>query len=67
MKALKSVIESVILQEKKEHLIKKLKNLSSSEKEELVAFFIETPSLENKIDWNNKNLKNGGFYNGLQG
>lgn len=46
-----------ILTEKKDHLIKKLVNLSDEEKQELIDFFNKKPNLENKIDWQNKNLK----------
>jgi hypothetical protein len=42
--------------EKKDHLIRKLKNLSSDEKEELIQFFNGRIDLESKIDWNNKDL-----------
>ena len=45
-----------LLAERKDHLIKKLSNLSASEKEQVIAFFHEKPNLENKINWNNKKL-----------
>ncbi len=43
------------LREKKDHLIKKL-DLTDSQKEEIIEFFNRRPDLENKVDWNNKNL-----------
>jgi len=42
--------------EKKDHIIKKLPNLSPEQKKELIDFFKRKPNLEGKIDWNNKNL-----------
>lgn len=44
------------LSEKKDHIIKKLPNLSPEEKEEVIDFFNKNPSFENSIDWNNKDL-----------
>ena len=54
-KYLDSLPESTIynflrLQEKKDHLIKKL-NISSDEKEKFIKFFDTHANLENKIDW----------------
>jgi hypothetical protein len=46
----------MLLPEKKDHVIKKLKNLSGDQKEELIAFFKKYPNYESKIDWNNKEL-----------
>jgi len=46
-----------LLFEKKDHLIKKLKNLSHEEKDILIDFFKRKPNLENKIDWLNPELK----------
>ena len=42
--------------ESKDHLIKKLKGLDDSEKDQVIAFFKKKPNLEGKIDWNNKKL-----------
>jgi hypothetical protein len=45
------------LTEKKDHIIKKLKNLSKEEKDQLIPLFsTNNPKLEKMIDWNNKNL-----------
>jgi len=49
------------LQEKKDHLIKKLPNLDQEEKEKLIVFFNKNPHAESKIDWNKKNLKFSDF------
>ncbi|RLA61048.1 MAG: hypothetical protein DRQ78_08980 [Epsilonproteobacteria bacterium] len=45
-----------LLSEKKDHLIKKNKNLSDEEKDILIAHFKKYPHLENQINWNNKKL-----------
>jgi len=45
-----------LLIEKKDHIIKRLKNLSKEEKSLLISFFKKNPHTENKIDWNNNNL-----------
>ena len=45
-----------LLVEKKDHIIKKLKNLTDDEKDILIDFFKKKPNLENKINWNDKNL-----------
>jgi len=45
------------LLESKDHLIDKLYNLSREQKEEIKAFFKKHPNYENKIDWNNRDLK----------
>lgn len=45
-----------ILTEKKDHIIKRLKNLTDEEKQTLIDFFNKKPNLESKIDWNNKDL-----------
>jgi hypothetical protein len=50
-----------ILQEKKDHLIKRLINLSDDEKKQVIDFFTKKPNLENKINWNNKNLRFSDF------
>jgi len=45
------------LLEKKDHIIKRLKNLSQEEKDQLIPLFQQNnPKLEGMIDWNNKNL-----------
>ena len=44
------------LTEKKDHIIKRLKNLTDNEKDQVIAFFAKKPNLENKINWHNKNL-----------
>jgi hypothetical protein len=49
------------LYENKTSRIKKLKNLSDDEKEELIDFFQKHPNLENKIDWNNPDLTYNDF------
>ena len=43
--------------ESKDHLIDKLYNLDKRQKEEIKAFFKKHPNYENKIDWNNRDLK----------
>lgn len=42
--------------EKKDHIIDKLVNLTSDQKEEVKLFFQKHPSYESKIDWNDKSL-----------
>ena len=49
--------------EKKDHLVKKLKNLSSDEKGKVIDFFKKKPNLEGKINWNDKELKFSDFEN----
>lgn len=44
------------LYENKDHIIDRLINLTSEQKEEIKAFFAKHPSYENKIDWNDKSL-----------
>ncbi|MCK9544370.1 MAG: hypothetical protein M0R03_20315, partial [Novosphingobium sp.] len=44
------------LLEKKDHIIKRLRNLTDEQKNELINFFNKKPNLESKIDWNNKDL-----------
>ena len=48
-------VESLLL-EKKDHLIRRLKNLSDEQKQEVIDFFKKKPNLENKINWNRKDL-----------
>lgn len=45
------------LLESKDHLIDRLYNLDKQQKEEIKAFFKKHPNYENKIDWNNRDLK----------
>jgi len=45
-----------ILFEKKDHLIKRLRNLTDEQKQEVIDFFRVKPNLENKIDWNRRDL-----------
>lgn len=40
------------LTEKKDHIIKKMPNLTDDQKKELIDFFKRKSNLENKIDWN---------------
>lgn len=40
------------LTEKKDHIIKKMPNLSQDEKEVVIDFFKKKPNMENRIDWN---------------
>jgi hypothetical protein len=47
--------------EKKDHIIKRLKKLSSEEKDILIAHFKKYPHKENMIDWNNKKLEFSDF------
>jgi len=47
--------ENLFLVEKKDHLIKKIKNLTDDQKNELINFFNKNPHIENKIDWSNTN------------
>lgn len=42
--------------ENKDHIINKLANLTSDQKEEVKLFFQKHPSYESKIDWNDKSL-----------
>lgn len=55
MQTLKELLLSQVLREKKDHLIKKL-NMPEDKKAKIIAFFEKHPNLENKIDWNRKNL-----------
>jgi len=41
-----------LINEKKDHIIKKMPNLSDEEKAVLINFFKKKPNLESKIDWN---------------
>lgn len=41
------------LDEKKEHLIKKMPNLSNEQKLQLITFFNTHPEAESKVNWNN--------------
>ena len=50
-----------LLIEKKDHLIKKLKNLTKDQKDEIIQKFDQRRDLENKIDWNNKKLSYADF------
>jgi len=45
-----------LLFEKKDHIIKRLNNLTDEQKEVLINFFKDRPNLESKIDWNNTEL-----------
>lgn len=45
-----------ILFEKKDHLIKRLRNLTDEQKQEVIDFFRKKPNLENRIDWNRRDL-----------
>ena len=45
-----------ILFEKKDHLIKRLRNLTDEQKQEVIDFFKKKPNLENRIDWNRRDL-----------
>lgn len=42
----------VIIQEKKDHLIKKMYQLTPEQQDELITYFNNHPNLENKLDWN---------------
>jgi hypothetical protein len=42
----------VLLNEKKDHIIKKIPSLSDEQKKQLIDFFAKKPNLENKINWN---------------
>ena len=54
--------------EKKDHLIKKIPNLTDTEKTVVTAYFNKFSSLENKIDWNNlKNLTFADFKKVMDG
>ena len=48
-------VESLLL-EKKDHLIKRLRNLTDEQKQEIIDFFKKKPNLENRIDWNRRDL-----------
>lgn len=48
-------VESLLL-EKKDHLIKRLRNLTDEQKQEVIDFFRKKPNLENRIDWNRRDL-----------
>ncbi len=52
-----------IINERKDHIINKLQNLSPQDKETLITFFKNNPHLESdkRIDWNNKYLHMGDF------
>ena len=44
------------INEKKDHLIMRLAGLSDEEKQKVIEFFKAKSNLENKIDWNRKDL-----------
>ncbi len=50
-----------LLQEAKDHIIKKL-DLTDEQKEEIIAFFKRRPDLESKIDWNKKSELDYDFF-----
>ena len=58
---MKTFEEIYQLRENKDHLIMKLSRLTNQEKDKVIAFFKNHPNLENKIDWNDKNLKISDF------
>lgn len=49
-------IEIFRLLEKKDHIIKKLNNLTDEQKQSAIDFFSKHPNYENEIDWNRKDL-----------
>jgi len=51
----KKIYEATHLLEKKDHLIKKIPELSEDEKSEVIDWFSEHPNRETEIDWNNIN------------
>lgn len=52
-----SLTKESLLQEKKDHIIAKLDNLTASQKRILIDHLNQFPHKEKMIDWNNKNLK----------
>lgn len=60
MKTFIEIINEGLLLEKKDHLINKL-NLTDDQKQEIIDFFSKHPNLENKIDWNRKELSYNDF------
>jgi len=46
------IFKNLNLFEKKDHIIRKMPNLTSEQKEELINFFSRHPNYENRIDWN---------------
>ena len=44
------------LLEKKDHIIRRLKNLTDDEKQQVIDFFARKPNLENQINWQNRDL-----------
>jgi len=46
------IFKNLNLLEKKDHIIRKIPNLTSEQKEELINFFNKHPNYENRIDWN---------------
>jgi hypothetical protein len=45
------VEESLLVEEKKDHIIRKIPSLSSEQRDELIELFKNKPHLENKIEW----------------
>ena len=46
------IFKNLNLLEKKDHIIRKMPNLTSEQKEELINFFNRHPNYENRVDWN---------------
>jgi len=46
------IFKNLNLLEKKDHIIRKMPNLTSEQKEEIINFFNKCPNYENGIDWN---------------
>ena len=44
-----------IIIEKKDHLIKRIPDLTDDQKEQIINLFNKNPHLESKIDWNKLN------------
>jgi len=56
------IYEATHLLEKKDHLIKKIPELSEDEKSQVIDWFAKHPNRENEINWNNiKDLKYSDF------
>jgi hypothetical protein len=53
-KEMKSFKEYLL--EKKDHIIRRLKNLTDDEKQQVIDFFARKPNLENQINWQDSNL-----------
>lgn len=51
-----ATMQESLLREKKDHLIKKLTNLTDEQKATIIAHLEQFPHKETLIDWNNKNL-----------